>query len=78
MTLSSNQMLEIRNGKNIEFYRVQKISVSSGGRVLLKRHYSADIKDSSTTVDKTVNALKKLNFRKITIDPIGRVQSRND
>jgi CRISPR-associated endonuclease Csn1 len=78
MTLSSNQMLEISNETNVEYYRVQNISVSAGGRVLLKRHYSADIKDSSSTIDKTVNALKKLNFRKITIDPIGRVQSRND
>lgn len=71
-------MLEIINETKVEYYKVQNISVSSGGRVMLKRDYSADLKDSSTSIDKTINALKKLNFRKISVDPIGRVQTRND
>ena len=78
MSLSSKQMLEIINETKAEYYKVQNISVSSGGRVMLKRDYSADLKDSSTSIDKTINALKKLNFRKISVDPIGRVQTRND
>jgi CRISPR-associated endonuclease Csn1 len=78
MSLASNQMLKISTSDKVEYYRVQKISSSSGGRIVLKQDYSADIKDTSTTIDKTINALKKLDFMKISVDPLGRVHSRND
>lgn len=75
MSLCKNQMLEITDEEKGGVYYVQNFS---GSILLRKHHYAKEFKDKETFLYKTVSALAHLNFRKVFVDPLGRIHPRND
>jgi CRISPR-associated endonuclease Csn1 len=73
-SLAINDMVIMpnRNGES-DLYRVQKMNVNK--QIYFRHHTASTIDDESTLIRKQANLF---NGRKVTIDPLGRVQEAND
>lgn len=76
MSLCANDMMEIEENGNKEYYRVQKLAATNNV-VVLRKHETAivDERDAATVLRKTPNTLKGV---KVEIDPLGNISPSYD
>ena len=77
-SLIANDCVQIPEGENKGIYRVQTITTTGGGMVILRRIEMSSTDSKEGSLSKTVNPLKKMNARKVTINPIGQIYPAND
>ena len=77
-SLIANDSVEIPDGEEKGIYRVQNITTTGGGMVILRRIEMSSTDSKVGSITKTINPLKKMNARKVTINPIGQIYPAND
>lgn len=76
MSLSINDMVRLDKPVNgCELYRVQKLSP---GKITLRPHTSAKTEDKTMELTKSANELKKLGGRKVSVGPLGKLETAHD
>lgn len=77
-SLCKNDCIEIPSGETKGIYRVQQFTTTNNGRLILMRSELGAIDGDDGLLRKGINPLKKLNIRKVAVDPLGRVFPAND
>ena len=78
MSLSQNEMLLAEfNGKE-QLFRFAS-AVSTVQKIKLRHHtYAGNSSDPQTLIVKSIDRLRQMNARKVTVDPLGRIRWAND
>ena len=76
MSLSINDLVKLDAPVNgCDLYRVQQITP---GKIILRAHTSALTDDKTKGLTRSANELKKLGGRKVSVDPLGKLESAHD
>lgn len=79
MSLSENDLVELRTELASPYYRVQKFGATRTNRnITFRHHLDATTGDSETGLTLRANSLKELLARKVTVDALGRLNPAND
>jgi len=72
-TLHINDTVEVPNADEKRYYRVQQLSPVDGGKITLRLSTAASLEENSQRLILTPNTFIKRSIRKVSVDPLGRV-----